>query len=92
MNSINSYFQDANPSQKAYYWYEWKYKIGDRILFNESKRFPMLYNNLKGVILDIDDSDNFLKFTVRVEKELNPKIKKVEEKELFYTSHNRNVY
>lgn len=27
LNSINSYFQDANSSQKAYYWSEWKYKI-----------------------------------------------------------------
>lgn len=66
LNSINSYFQDANPSQKAYYWYEWKYKIGDPILFNENKRFPMLYNNLKGVIVDIQNNLNSIKFTIEI--------------------------
>lgn len=66
LNSINSYFQDANPSQKAYYWSEWKYKIGDPILFNENKRFPMLYNNLKGVIVDIQDEFNGIKFTIDI--------------------------
>lgn len=66
LNSINSYFQDANPSQKAYYWSEWKYKIGDPILFNENKRFPMLYNNLKGVIFDIQEEFNGIKFTIDI--------------------------
>lgn len=67
LNSINSYFQDANPSQKTYYWSEWKYKIGDRILFNENKRFPMLYNNLKGIIADIQQSDlSSIKFIIDI--------------------------
>lgn len=66
LNSINSYFQDANPSQKAYYWSEWKYKIGDPILFNENKRFPMLYNNLKGVIVDIQSEFNRIQFTIDI--------------------------
>ncbi len=66
LNSINSYFQDANPSQKAYHWSEWKYKIGDPILFNENKRFPMLYNNLKGAIVDIQDELNGIKFTIDI--------------------------
>ncbi len=66
LNSINSYFQDANPSQKAYYWSEWKYKIGDPILFNENKRFPMLYNNLKGVIVDIQNEINGIRFIIDI--------------------------
>ena len=66
LNSINSYFQDANPSQRAYYWSEWKYKIGDPILFNENKRFPMLYNNLKGVIVDIKSNLNSIEFTIDI--------------------------
>jgi len=66
LNSINSYFQDANPSQKTYYWSEWKYKIGDRILFNENKRFPMLYNNLKGVIADIQSELNSIRFIIDI--------------------------
>ena len=66
LNNINSYFQDANPSQKAYYWSEWKYKIGDPILFNENKRFPMLYNNLKGKIVDIKKDINEIKFIIDI--------------------------
>lgn len=66
LNSINSYFQDANPSQTAYYWSEWKYKIGDPILFNESKRFPMLYNNLKGTIVDIQQEPKRIEFTIDI--------------------------
>lgn len=66
LNSINSYFQDANPSRETYYWHEWKYKIGDPILFNESKRFPMLYNNLKGVIADIQKDSNSIKFVIDI--------------------------
>lgn len=66
LNSINSYFQDANPSKEVFHWSEWKYKVGDRILFNESKRFPVLYNNLKGTIVDITQSLNCLTFTIEI--------------------------
>ena len=66
LNSINSYFQDANPSKEVFYWSEWKYKVGDRILFNESKRFPVLYNNLKGTIVDITKTSNSLTFTIEI--------------------------
>lgn len=66
LNSINSYFQDANPVQDIFYWYEWKYKVGDRVLFNESKRFPVLYNNLKGTIVNISAEVNSLTFTIEI--------------------------
>lgn len=66
LNSINSYFQDANPSSDVFYWSEWKYKIGDPILFNENKRFPMLYNNLKGIITDIQSDINSITFTINI--------------------------
>ena len=66
LNSINSYFQDANSSSDTFYWYEWKYKIGDPILFNENKRFPMLYNNLKGKITNIESDTNSITFTIDV--------------------------
>lgn len=88
LNSINSYFQDANPSQKAYYWYEWKYKIGDRILFNENKRFPMLYNNLKGVIVDIQNALNSIKFIVDIPIILTAV--KVRDTDLEIVSHSEN--
>lgn len=66
LNSINSYFQDANPSEDIFYWYEWKYKVGDKVLFNESKRFPILYNNLKGTIVDIYAEPNSLTFAIEI--------------------------
>lgn len=66
LNSINSYFQDHNPEKEVFYWDEWKYKRGDPILFNDSRRFPMLYNNLKGVILDIKSDDSQISFTVEI--------------------------
>lgn len=66
LNSINSYFQDANPSTETYYWSDWKYKIGDPVLFNESRRFPMLYNNLKGTIVDIQKESGSLFFTIDI--------------------------
>lgn len=66
LNSINSYFQDANPSVDVFYWSEWKYKIGDPVLFNENKRFPMLYNNLKGTIVDIQSDINSISFTIDI--------------------------
>nr|MDE5553311.1 AAA family ATPase [Malacoplasma sp.] len=53
LNNINRYFQDLNTNSKSFIWKEWSYKIGDPILFNDSKRFPRLYNNLKGKIVNI---------------------------------------
>ena len=89
LNSINSYFQDANPSQKAYSWSEWKYKIGDPILFNENKRFPMLYNNLKGVIVDIQNDLNSIKFIIDIPIILTAV--KVRGTDLEIVSHNENT-
>lgn len=66
LNSINNYFQDANPSKQVYQWSEWKYKVGDPVLFNESKRFPMLYNNLKGTIVDIQADADSICFTIDI--------------------------
>ena len=53
INNINRFLQENNKS-KAYRWGLWTFKVGDPILFNESERFmPVLYNNLKGKIVDI---------------------------------------
>ena len=45
------------------------YKVGDPILFNETERFqPLLYNNLKGRIVGIDNSaGDSITFTVAVD-------------------------
>lgn len=35
-------------------------------MFNENKRFPMLYNNLKGTVVDIQADINSIKFTIDI--------------------------
>ena len=42
------------------------YKEGDKILFNDSNRFELLQNNMKGEIVKITESDNYISFTVSV--------------------------
>lgn len=67
LNNMNRFFQNANPNGPAVSWYEWSYKKGDRILFNDSSRFPILYNNLKGELVDIQRTSDQITFTVDVE-------------------------
>ena len=67
LNNMNNYFQAANTKSAAVSWAEWTYKIGDPILFNDSKRFDLLYNNLKGRIVNIERSSNSISFTVDVD-------------------------
>lgn len=72
LNNINRFFQNANPNP-AISWYEWIYKVGDRILFNETPRFSLLYNNLKGTIVEIEEKHDLISFTVDVETVLTEK-------------------
>lgn len=67
LNNMNTYLQNANTKCEAVSWQEWTYKVGDRILFNESERFSLLYNNLKGIIVDIEKNDDMIRFTIDVE-------------------------
>lgn len=66
LNNMNSYFQNDNSSGEPIAWQEWTYKIGDHILFNDSQRFSILYNNLKGKIANIEKSSNEISFTIDV--------------------------
>nr|QGT49762.1 hypothetical protein Melaina855_1490 [uncultured Candidatus Melainabacteria bacterium] len=66
LNNMNNYFQNANPN-KAVAWQEWSYKINDPILFNDSKRFTVLYNNLKGKIVNIEKTKNEISFTIDID-------------------------
>lgn len=70
LNNMNNYFQSANPNGIAVSWDEWSYKVGDPILFNDSKRFPLLYNNLKGRIVNIESSKHQISFTIDIELSL----------------------
>ena len=68
VNNINRYMQKINPS-KPIEWGNWTYKVGDKVLFNENRRFGnVLYNNLKGRILSIDKKTNEIVFQVLVDK------------------------
>ncbi len=53
INNVNRFLQSSNPG-KAVVWGAATYKVGDPVLFNEIDRFkPVMYNNLKGRIVDV---------------------------------------
>lgn len=66
LNNMNCYFQNDNSSGTPIAWQEWTYKIGDHILFNDSQRFSILYNNLKGKIVNIEKGSKDISFTIDV--------------------------
>ena len=66
LNNMNNYFQNDNSKGEPIAWQEWTYKIGDHILFNDSQRFSILYNNLKGTIVNIEKSSNEISFTIDI--------------------------
>ncbi len=71
INNINNFLQ-ANNKNTSYYWGEQIFKIGDPILFNETKRFgPAIYNNLKGKILHIEKFDRKIQFDIEIYKSIN---------------------
>lgn len=70
INNINRFLQNNNPS-KGVQWGLWTYKVGDPILFNDSQRFsPVLFNNLKGKIVDIELENNGdrIWFSIEIDK------------------------
>ena len=70
INQINKYLQDANKNRKFYFGIK-TYKIGDPVLFFDTKRFGnVLYNNLKGKITNIELNEDKIYFEVEIEKPL----------------------
>lgn len=75
INNINRFLQESNPNP-AIRWDVQYYKVGDPILFLDSDRFkPVIYNNMKGIIRDIDivDSGTYeerIQFDVEVPKQI----------------------
>lgn len=67
INNINRLLQAVNPNP-SFEWNSQLYKINDPIVFNETSRFNgLLYNNLKGVIKDIQViDDNRISFTIEL--------------------------
>lgn len=66
LNNMNQYFQNANTKSEAFSWAEWIFKIGDRIIFSDTKRSSLLYNNLKGTIENIVKNDSSIIFTIDI--------------------------
>ncbi|MFY0599877.1 MAG: AAA family ATPase [Cyclobacteriaceae bacterium] len=71
INNINRFLQASNPNSPI----EWgidTYKINDPILFNENERFnSLLFNNLKGKIIDISIINNQIQFDIEIDTVLN---------------------
>lgn len=70
INNINRFLQSSNPSAPV----EWgpaTYKIGDPVVFNDSERFkPLIYNNLKGVIVGIDRVPGRVRFEIDLARDV----------------------
>jgi ATP-dependent exoDNAse (exonuclease V) alpha subunit len=70
INNVNRFLQSNNLG-KAVDWGVATYKVGDPILFNESDRFrPVIYNNLKGKIVDIVRFPNRIQFDVQLARSI----------------------
>lgn len=68
INNINRFLQESNPNP-AVPWGLQVYKVGDPILFNESERFaPLIYNNMKGLIVGISVLKNKIQFDIELDK------------------------
>lgn len=64
INNINSILQSKNSGKEVQFGIS-LYKVGDPIVFNESKIFgDVLYNNLKAIITDIIDTEDKVYFEV----------------------------
>ncbi len=66
LNNVNQYFQNANKKSKEFTWAEWIFKVGDRIIFLDTRRSALLYNNLKGTIVDIKKTYSSIIFTIDI--------------------------
>lgn len=71
INNINRFLQSNNPNAPKQ-WGINTYKVGDPILFNESERFaPLIHNNTKGKIVNIQFSNNEIYFDIELDFPIN---------------------
>lgn len=92
LNNMNSYFQNANSNGEPIAWQEWTYKIGDQILFNDSKRFSILYNNLKGKIVNIEKTPNDISFTINIATNLTKDLCEKKRNRIYISARRFNMY
>lgn len=70
INNINRFLQSSNPNP-AIVWGDSIYKVGDPVLFYDSERFkPVIYNNLKGRIVRIDQFVGRIQFDIELDRPL----------------------
>lgn len=71
INNINRFLQSSNPGA-ATSWRVSTYKVNDPVLFYETERFrPVIYNNLKGRIVDIAHAPGRIQFDVELDRPLS---------------------
>lgn len=71
INNINRFLQAGNPG-KAVTWGANIYKVDDPIVFGNTGRFhPLIHNNLKGKIADVELTKEGIAFTVWLERNLS---------------------
>ncbi|WP_101774623.1 ATP-dependent DNA helicase [Pasteurella oralis] len=90
INNINKFLQSSNENE-AITWGVNTYKIGDPILFNEIERFyPLIHNNMKGKIIDINKYDKKIDFTIELDIAINELDAKIYDFTLLGNSNNSN--
>ncbi|MDG4751345.1 ATP-dependent RecD-like DNA helicase [Micromonospora sp. WMMD718] len=71
INNVNRFLQSSNPNPSRT-WRVSTYKVGDPVLFNETERFrPVIYNNLKGRIVNIAYATGQIQFDVELDRPLS---------------------
>lgn len=71
INNINRFLQSSNSGALTT-WRVSTYKVGDPVLFFETERFrPVIYNNLKGKIIDIRHDCGWIQFDVELDRSLS---------------------
>ncbi|WP_223837853.1 ATP-dependent RecD-like DNA helicase [Streptomyces venezuelae] len=71
INNINRFLQSSNTGAETT-WRVSTYKVGDPILFNEAERFrPLIYNNPKGRIVDIERFPGRIQFDVELDRSVS---------------------
>lgn len=71
INNLNRLLQEKNPNE-GIDWGVHSYKVGDPVIFTESRFAPVLYNNLKGRIAKITQNGKEIEFEVIIAYTPNP--------------------
>lgn len=72
INNLNKVLQNANPNP-SYTWKQYTFKENDPIIFIDNLKYNgVFYNNLKGKILKVEETQKGCYFTVLIKKALNP--------------------